>query len=148
MATGACQQRGPQEKESQRRQPAFALLVGTTHDDHPANPNFRVRAFDASPGLTPQRVNDRLRLLGRVESKRAVASSTNSPTLVACLRDLSTAFSAWNTSAPQRSASAKVGAPQGTIMNSCTSTLLSACAPPLIMFIIGTGNVLALSPPR
>src|SRR3954468_5199366 len=31
------------------------LLVGTTHDDHPADPNFRVRAFDASPGLTPQR---------------------------------------------------------------------------------------------
>jgi hypothetical protein len=25
-------------------------------------------------------------------------------------------------------------------MNSCTSTLLSACAPPLRMFIIGTGS--------
>ena len=26
------------------------------------------------------------------------------------------------------------------IMNSCMSTLLSACAPPLMMFIIGTGK--------
>jgi hypothetical protein len=49
-------------------------------------------------------------------------------------------FSVWNTSTPQRSASENVGAPAGTIMNSCMSTLLSACAPPLMMFIIGTGS--------
>ena len=35
---------------------------------------------------------------------------------------------------------AKVGRPTGITMNSCRSTLLSACAPPLRMFIIGTGS--------
>ena len=34
---------------------------------------------------------------------------------------------------------AKVGAPTGRIMNSWMSRLLLACAPPLMMFIIGTG---------
>ena len=57
-------------------------------------------------------------------------------------------FSAWNTSAPQRSASRKLGAPTGTIMNSCRSRLLSACAPPLITFIIGTGSCMRPAPPR
>src|SRR5436190_458970 len=33
-------------------------------------------------------------------------------------------------------------------MNSCRSIELSACTPPLMTFIIGTGNVAALSPPR
>ena len=32
-------------------------------------------------------------------------------------------------------------------MNSCTSTLLSAWAPPLRMFIIGTGSRCAVGPP-
>ena len=39
-----------------------------------------------------------------------------------------------------RKASAKVGAPSGMIMNSWKSIGLSACAPPLMMFIIGTGS--------
>ena len=38
-------------------------------------------------------------------------------------------------------------APIGAIMNSCTSTDESACAPPLMMFIIGTGNTCAFGPP-
>jgi uncharacterized protein (DUF1501 family) len=46
------------------------LLVGNTHDDHPANPAFRVRAFDAAPELTGERVEGRLRLLGRMEQQR------------------------------------------------------------------------------
>src|SRR4051812_14577831 len=46
-----------------------------------------------------------------------------------------------------RSASAKVSAPAGTIMNSCRSIEFCACAPPLITFSIGTGNVRAASPP-
>ena len=33
----------------------------------------------------------------------------------------------------------RVGAPTGWIMNSWISTLLSACSPPLMMFIIGRG---------
>ena len=42
-----------------------------------------------------------------------------------------------------RSASAKVGAPTGITMNSWKSIGLSACAPPLTMFIIGTGSMRA-----
>ena len=38
--------------------------------------------------------------------------------------------------------------PTGTTMNSCMSTLLSACAPPLRTFIIGTGRMWAPAPPR
>ena len=47
-----------------------------------------------------------------------------------------------------RRPSEKDGAPTGTIMNSWKSTLLSACAPPLSTFIIGTGSTCAASPPR
>ena len=47
-----------------------------------------------------------------------------------------------------RSASANVAAPIGAIMNSWTSTFESAWAPPLTMFIIGTGNRWAFGPPR
>ena len=39
-----------------------------------------------------------------------------------------------------RSDSENVSNPAGMIMNSCTSRLLSACAPPLITFSIGTGR--------
>jgi hypothetical protein len=60
---------------------------------------------------------------------------------------LSTAFSEWYTSVPQRSASLKLAAPIGATMNSWTSTPVSACAPPLRMFIIGTGRMCALGPP-
>ena len=48
--------------------------------------------------------------------------------------------SVWKISAPARSASANDAAPTGMTMNSWKSTLLSACAPPLRMFIIGTGS--------
>ena len=44
------------------------LLIGTTQDDNPATPGFRVRAFDAADGLTPERVRARLGLLGRFET--------------------------------------------------------------------------------
>ena len=55
---------------------------------------------------------------------------------------------AWNTSAHQRKASLKEGAPTGMIMNSCVSTVLVACAPPFRMFIMGTGRRLPFTPPR
>ena len=45
---------------------------------------------------------------------------------------------------PMRSPSRKLEAPNGITMNSCKSTLLSACSPPFRMFIIGTGKVRAL----
>ena len=41
-----------------------------------------------------------------------------------------------------------VGAPTGMTMNSWKSTLLSACLPPLRMFIMGTGSRTAPEPPR
>ena len=44
---------------------------------------------------------------------------------------------------PIRIASAKLAAPAGTTMNSWRSIVLSACAPPLITFIIGTGRTRA-----
>jgi hypothetical protein len=47
-----------------------------------------------------------------------------------------------------RSPSEKELAPTGITMNSWKSTLLAACAPPLRMFIIGTGRMLASGPPR
>ena len=43
---------------------------------------------------------------------------------------------------------AKLGAPTGMTMNSWKSTLLSACFPPLRMFIMGTGSLVAPGPPR
>ena len=70
---------------------------------------------------------------------RSGATPPSSPTAVASPRSRSSAFRAWNTSAPHRTASRKDGTPHGTTMNSCTSTLLSACAPPFTTFIIGTG---------
>jgi hypothetical protein len=63
-------------------------------------------------------------------------------------RFFSTPLSVWNTSTPQRSASENDGAPTGMTMNSWKSTLLSACAPPFRMFIIGVGRVFAPAPPR
>ena len=55
-------------------------------------------------------------------------------------RSFSVPLSAWKISAPIRSASEKLGAPAGTTMNSWKSTELSAWAPPLSTFIIGTGS--------
>jgi hypothetical protein len=44
------------------------LLVGVQHDENPANPNFRVNAFDMPDGLTLDRARVRMRLLGQVEA--------------------------------------------------------------------------------
>ena len=82
----------------------------------------------------------------RLES-RFGAKPPSSPSPVDRPFFFNTDLSAWYTSAPDRSASLNVGAPIGAIMNSCTSTLESACAPPLTMFIIGTGRRWALGPP-
>ena len=56
-------------------------------------------------------------------------------------------FSAWKTSVPIRRHSEKVSAPAGTTMNSWKSTELSAWAPPLRTFIIGTGISTGSPPP-
>jgi hypothetical protein len=46
------------------------LLVGVQHDDNPANPGYRVGAFDMPDGLTRGRARDRLQLLRQVEPRR------------------------------------------------------------------------------
>src|ERR671915_2151841 len=79
---------------------------------------------------------------------RSGAKPPSSPTAVERPRSCSVRLSAWKTSAPVRTASEKVGAPAGSTMNSWKSTLLSAWAPPLSTFIIGTGSTRAASPPR
>ena len=79
---------------------------------------------------------------------RSGANPPSSPTAVASPRSCSVRLSAWKTSVPTRSPSEKLSAPAGTTMNSWKSTRLSACAPPFITFIIGTGRVRASSPPR
>ncbi len=77
------------------------------------------------------------------------AKPPSSPTPVGRPLLLSTDLSAWYVSAPMRSPSLKDGAPMGAIMNSWKSVLSKlACAPPFMMFIIGTGRVNAPTPPR
>ncbi len=56
-------------------------------------------------------------------------------------------FSVWKISEPMRTASRMFSAATGMIMNSWMSIGLSACSPPLMMFIIGTGRMRAQVPP-
>ena len=77
----------------------------------------------------------------------AGAKPPSSPTAVERPRSWSTFFRLWNTSAPMRRPSLSDGAPTGRIMNSWNAIGASECEPPLMMFIIGTGSVLAFEPP-
>ena len=79
---------------------------------------------------------------------RLGAKPPSSPTLVEWPASFSAFFRVWKISAPMRTASAQVRAATGMIMNSWMSIGLSACAPPLMMFIIGTGSTCAVAPPR
>ena len=79
---------------------------------------------------------------------RSGANPPSSPTEVARPFSFNRAASAWKTSVHQRRPSLKLAAPAGMIMNSCTSTVLAACAPPFKMFIIGSGRRLPFTPPR
>ena len=79
-------------------------------------------------GLSDRRHQEVQRFLGRAQIGREAA-------LVAHVDRMAGAFqgvlSAWNTSAPMRTASAKLAAPTGSTMNSWKSSELSAWAPPL-----------------
>ena len=79
---------------------------------------------------------------------RSGAKPPSSPTEVASPFDLSSPASAWNTSVHWRRASRKLSAPTGIIINSCTSTVFAAWAPPFNIFIIGTGRRFAFRPPK
>ena len=85
--------------------------------------------------------------LAWVVDPMAGAKPPSSPTEVESPASDSPFFSVWKISEPQRTASASVSAPWGTIMNSWKSMALSACSPPLMMFIIGTGSTCAATPP-
>ena len=71
------------------------------------------------------------------------ANPPSSPTAVEIPSSSSCFFSVWKTSTARRSPSENVSAPPGTIMNSWRSSELSACAPPLTTFSIGTGSTCA-----
>ena len=68
------------------------------------------------------------------------AKPPSSPTFVFKFFDFKIDFNEWKISQPKRKASEKLVAPTGAIINSWISTSLSACEPPLTIFIIGTGN--------
>ena len=53
------------------------LLIGVTHDDNPATPGFRVRAFDAAQGLTSERVQARRDLLTQLETHQRPLPGTD-----------------------------------------------------------------------
>jgi hypothetical protein len=54
------------------------LVIGVNHDDNPANPAFRVRAFDAAEGLSQDRIRARLELVERLERhQRPIGGSGN-----------------------------------------------------------------------
>ena len=81
-------------------------------------------------------------------SGRSGANPPSSPTPVESPFSVSTAFSAWYVSVPQRSASVKLGAPTGASMYSWKSIELRACAPPFTTLSSGTGSRCAFAPPR
>ena len=100
------------------------------------------------PGLKPAAaIASRTKSSPASADFRFGAKPPSSPTLVLWPAFFSAALSVWNTSAPMRMASEQLDAPAGMIMNSWKSMGLSACAPPLMMFIIGTGSTRAWVPP-
>src|SRR5262249_53498124 len=56
------------------------LLVGIQHDDNPANPDFRVEAFELPDGLTLDRTRGRMQLLGQVDTPEGGRSASGSLT--------------------------------------------------------------------
>lgn len=51
------------------------MLIGEGHDDNPASPNFRVRAFDAQ-GVTAEQLQERRRLLESLQRHSPLAKTT------------------------------------------------------------------------
>ena len=47
------------------------LLIGVNHEDHPANPAFRVKSFDTADGVSLARLDSRRKLLDHVESPQS-----------------------------------------------------------------------------
>lgn len=51
------------------------MLIGKEHNDHPANPEFRVRAFDSDPAISAERLNERRRLSNELRSLSKIGST-------------------------------------------------------------------------
>ncbi len=51
------------------------LLIGASHDDHPANPSFRVKAFDTADDVSLDRLDARRHLLERIESPATMSAA-------------------------------------------------------------------------
>ncbi len=51
------------------------MLIGDKHDDNPASPAFRVRAFDRPDNVTPQRLRGRRDLLSAFQQQRTGGST-------------------------------------------------------------------------
>lgn len=54
------------------------LLIGNHHEDNPANPQFRVRAFDPADELATERIRTRFDLLGRLETRNNLSARDDS----------------------------------------------------------------------
>ena len=94
------------------------------------------------PGLADRFEHDLDRLAVRLQVRREAALVADAGRLAALLQDAAQRVEDLGArrAAPRRT----TAAPTGMTMNSWKSTLVSACAPPLRMFIIGTGSVNAL----
>jgi hypothetical protein len=55
--------------------PAYSPLRVGTDQDNPSAPNFRMTAFDPAVGMTPDRLNDRRRLLEQVQTAEPLAQA-------------------------------------------------------------------------
>ena len=103
----------------------------------------------SSPGLYPAfSIASIITCIASSLVERFGANPPSSPTAVLRPMSFNTFLRLWNTSAPILRASLNVGAPTGIIINSCMSTVLSACEPPFNIFIIGVGSTLPFIPPR
>lgn len=51
------------------------LLIGERHDDNPATPGFRVRAFDAPPDVSPDRLAERRHVLDSLQHDSPLTTS-------------------------------------------------------------------------
>lgn len=47
------------------------LLIGAKHDDHPANPDFQVKALERAEGLSNKRIRERLHLVRSIEREQS-----------------------------------------------------------------------------
>ncbi len=54
------------------------LVIGAAHDDNPATPGFRVKAFDAAEGITPERLSGRRRLLEQFHQPHSATAQADS----------------------------------------------------------------------